>query len=251
MTRFFVDPNDVIDNTIRLSAEDSKHIRSLRLRPDEHFIVCDGNGNDFVCCLGKKEDSSIAEIVEQRSSLGEPSVACTVFIAFQKGERLDYAIQKSVELGTHAIVLYESKRCIAVPSNIAKKIQRLQRIALETAMLCGRGIVPSVSCCGYFKDMVQVAVSSSELTLLCYEDEDNVHLKEVLQQHFPPLCKNEAQKLKTVSVITGPEGGFEPDEVSLAKLSNAQVVSLGQRILRSETAPVVAVSAIMFHTDNL
>ena len=105
MTRFFVDPDDVIDNTIRLSAEDSNHIRSLRLRPDEHFIVCDGNRNDFVCRLGKKEDGSIAEIVERRISLGEPSVACTVFIAFQKGERLDYAIQKSVELGVCAIVL--------------------------------------------------------------------------------------------------------------------------------------------------
>lgn len=249
--RFFVNPHDITDDTIRLSTEDSNHIRSLRLRPDELFIVCDSDGNDYVCRLGTREDSTIAEITERRQSLGEPSVACTVFIAYAKGERLDYAAQKSVELGARAIVLYKSKRCIVVPSNVDKKIKRLQRIALETAKQCGRGIVPVVSSVGEFDAAVNAAVSHADLSLLCYEDERKIHLKEILQRYFPPLREQEVYEHKKVSVITGPEGGFEPDEAELALSKNAQIVSLGPRVLRSETAPVVALSAIMFHTGNL
>jgi 16S rRNA (uracil1498-N3)-methyltransferase len=249
--RFFINPNDVAGDTVRLSAEDTDHIRSLRLRPNEFFTVCDGNGNDYVCRLGTRNDGTIAEITRRRKSIGEPSVACTVYIAYAKGERLDYAVQKTVELGAHAIVLYKSKRCIAVPSNVAKKIERLQRIAFETAKQCGRGIIPEVSHGGEFEAVVEAAVSLSELTLFCYEDENTLHLKAVLKQYFPSLREHEAHNIKSVSIITGPEGGYESEEAELAKSNNAKVVSLGPRILRNETAPVVCLSAIMYQTGNL
>ena len=265
MIRFFADAQDVSDNSIKLSAEDFKHIRVLRLHPDELFIVCDGNGTDYVCRLGQRadggtvsrskyterEDAATVEIVDKNQSPGEPSVLCRVFLAYSKGDRLDYAVQKSVELGAHEIVLYESERCVAVPRDIPKKTERLQKIALETAKQCNRGIIPGVISAGNFDTMIEKAVSCSALTLLFYELENNLHVKPVLEQHFSLLREHEEYDINSVSLITGPEGGFEPKEVLLAQSKGIPVVSLGSRILRSETAPVVALAALMFHTGNM
>jgi len=251
MLRLFAEPQDITAKTIKLSAEDLEHIRSLRLRPDELFVICDGEGTDYICRPGSRKEDTAAEIIRECPSLGEPTVKCTVYIAYAKGERLDYAVQKSVELGAQGIVLFKSNRCVAVPNIIQKKTARLQRIALETAKQCGRGLVPVVTAGGEFETAVEMAAGRSELSLLCYEGEDFLHLKKVLEQHFPPLPGQEAHTVKSVSIITGPEGGFESDEVKLAQSKGIHIVSLGPRILRSETAPVIALSAIMFHTGNL
>jgi len=251
MIRFFASPHDVTDTSIRLSPEDAVHIRALRLRPKELFTVCDGKGVDYVCRLGERADTTVAEIINKHPSLGEPSVACKVYIAYAKGERLDYAVQKSVELGATEIVLYESERCIAVPRDIAKKTMRLQRIAMETAKLCNRGIIPNVTSGGTFDSIINNAVRSSALTLLFYESEHDLKIKSVLEQSFPPLREHEEYENLSISLITGPEGGFEQTEVELAQSKEIKIVSLGSRILRSETAPVVALAAVMYHTGNL
>jgi len=301
MIRFFVALSDISGGLIRLSAEDSTHIRSLRLRSDELFVACDGEGTDYICRLGKRGAThygsqiasrrsqaeigcSIAEIVETRLSLGEPSIDCNVFIAFSKGDRLDYTVQKSVELGAHDIVLFPSERCVSFPDDVLKKISRLQRIALETAKQCGRGRVPVVSSVGSFEAAIRQAapnnsqftihnsqlengghlengvdnsqfsipdsrlsdngclVSASGLSLFFYELEENLHLKQVLERHG---------MFDKVSIVTGPEGGFENREAEIARSAGLITVSLGQRILRCETAPVAALAAVMFYTGNL
>jgi len=189
--------------------------------------------------------------LDKQKSLGEPSVMCKVYMAFSKGDRLDYAVQKSVELGTNEIILFESVRCVAIPRDIPKKIERLQKISYETAKQSGRGIIPTVSYGGRFEDIIVKAPESSGLTLLFYESEDFTHLKTVLEKYFSKLRAQEKSETATLAVITGPEGGFEPYEINLATSNSIPVVSLGTRILRSETAPVVALAAIMYHTDNL
>ena len=131
MIRFFADPSEIKDSLISLSAEDATHIKSLRMRPAELFVVCDGQGTDHVCRLSERGGGTVAEIVETKPSLGEPDVACSVFIAIAKGDRLDYAVQKSVELGSYEIFLFPSERCVSVPGDMSKKIARLQRIALR------------------------------------------------------------------------------------------------------------------------
>ncbi|MCL2628580.1 MAG: 16S rRNA (uracil(1498)-N(3))-methyltransferase [Oscillospiraceae bacterium] len=259
MIRFFTKPQNISNGTILLSREDSEHIRSLRLRPGEFFVVCDENGNDYICKLeeqintGGQNKNSVAQIIEKRVSNAEPSVKCTVYMAYSKGDRLDYAVQKSVELGATEIVLFASKRCVAVPSNIPKKTERLQRISLETAKQSGRGIVPMVSDGGGFKDILDIIkpdeaslCSTTTRAILFYEDESQIHLKDVLE-----LNERSSPDISSYSIITGPEGGFDLSEIYLAKTKGFAIVSLGNRILRSETAPVVALSAIMYQTGNL
>jgi len=255
MIRFFVTSNNIFDNTIRLCAEDTKHIHTLRLRPDETFIVCDGTGIDYICKLGERSSGTVAEIVDKQSSISEPSIKCSAYMAYSKGDRLDYAVQKSVELGVHEIILFESERCVAVPKDIPKKVSRLQRIALETAKLCNRGIVPQVTSGGNLSNVIDKvsaeSTSASNLILFFYECENRMSVKEVLEQRLLPPFKSEAGDAKSVSIITGPEGGFEPHEAEIARSKDIATVSLGTRILRSETAPVIALAAIMYHTGNL
>jgi len=251
MFRFFADPRDISAKSIKLSEEDSKHIRTLRFRPDEKFIVCDSDGTDYICKLGERADGSFAEIVEKRDSRGEPTVVCKVYMSYSKGDRLDYAVQKSVELGAHEIILFESERCVAVPKDIPKKVARLQRIALETAKQSGRGIIPSVSSGGHFYSVIDEAMQNTALSMFLYECEEQQSIKNVLEQHYSQQCNIEDKTTKPISIITGPEGGFEPLEAEMARSKGIRIVSLGSRILRSETAPVIALAAIMYQTGNL
>ena len=251
MVRFFSTLQDISAGSIRLNADDSKHIRTLRLRPDEQFIVCDGAGYDYICRLGERGDSTYAEIIEKNKSSGEPTIMCSVYMAYSKGDRLDFAVQKSVELGVKKIILFESERCVAVPNDVPKKTARLQRIALETAKQSGRGIIPAVSSGGSFESIVNEIINSSALSMLFYECEDHLHIKELLEDHLAASNGYNTCGTKPISIITGPEGGFESHEVELAKAKGIKIVSLGSRILRSETAPIVALSAIMYQTGNL
>ena len=241
MIRFFAAPSDISDGMIRLSGDDSKHIRSLRLKPSELFTVCDGDCTDHICRLGERGSGTSAEIVETLPTRGEPAVECTVYIALAKGDRLEYTVQKSVELGAREIVLFPSERCIAAPDDAAKKTARLQRIALEAAKQCHRGRVPGVVAAGSFAEAVRQA-SRAGIPLFFYECEKELHLKKALESRGAAL---------SVSIVTGPEGGFAEHEADAARSAGMLIVTLGPRVLRCETAPVAALAAIMFHTGNM
>jgi 16S rRNA (uracil1498-N3)-methyltransferase len=239
--RFFTLQNNIVDGEIiRLGADDFSHIRALRLRPSELFIVCDGEGTDYVCRLGERGDD-VAVVVESRRTLGEPDIACGIYLAYTKGDRLDFAVQKSVELGAREIVLFPSERCIAVPGDASKKAARFQRISLEAAKQCGRGRVPEVIISNSFEDAVSKA-SLANLPLFCYEDEKQRSLKSVLESY--------SGEFETVSIVTGPEGGFSPQEAKLAAERGMISVTLGARILRCETAPIAAIAALMYHCGD-
>jgi len=255
MVRFFATPPDISNDKIQLSAEDMAHMRSLRLRPTEYFVVCDGKGTDYICTLSEIEATGrgvLAEIVDKKPSLGEPSVKCSVYIAFAKGDRLDYAVQKLVELGAYEIFLFPSERCISTPNDKMKKAVRYQRIALETAKQCGRGIIPEVNALEAFDAAVKMAIHA-KTPLFLYECEDKRHLHDVLSksQRYSSGTHLDSQEALSVSIMTGPEGGFEPQEANCAISAGMQAITLGPRILRCETAPVAALAAIMYHTGNL
>jgi len=153
-------------------------------------------------------------------------------------------------------VLFPSERCVSVPGDMTKKTARLQRIALETAKQCDRGRVPGVTAIRSFEAAVKRAALAG-LPLFLYEEEKELRLKQALEA-WPPAGSREpavADELKeacdAVSVMTGPEGGFEQKEADFAKSAGMIAVSLGPRILRCETAPMAALAAIMYHTGNI
>ncbi len=243
MPRFFVAASNIFGGVAYLNVKEIEHLRALRIRHGESFTVCDSAGKDYTCILTKISDSGAeAEITSIALSAGEPSVFCAVYIAYAKGDKLELVVQKSVELGASEIVLYPSARCVSKPEtlSVVHKTGRLQKIAEEAAKQSGRGKIPWVTAVQSFENAV-LSASKNDLPLFLYECEKVRSIKDVLVSCEYP---------KTVSIMTGPEGGFEPEEALFAIQNGMRSVSLGPRILRCETAPLAALSAIMYHTGN-
>jgi 16S rRNA (uracil1498-N3)-methyltransferase len=175
--------------------------------------------------------------------VGEPSLFCAVYAAYSKGDKLETVVQKSVELGATEIVLFPSARCVSKPETLAivNKTGRLQKIAEEAAKQSGRGKIPWVTAVHSFENAI-LSASRNDLPLFLYEGEKRYSLKEVLDN---------SAGFKTVTIMTGPEGGFNPEEALFAAENGMRSVSIGPRILRCETAPIAALAAVMYHTGNL
>ncbi len=244
MARFFVAASNIFGGIAYLNESDEEHVKALRIKDGETFTVCDGNGKDYTCILQKDENGKLgAKVIDICSSVGEPSIACKIFAAFSKSDKLEHVVQKAVELGAAEIVLFPSNRCVSRPEGAAliKKTARLSKIAEEAAKQSRRGIIPRVTVAPTYKAAIDMA-ADADVPLFCYEDEKTTSLKQAL------ALKNE---FKTVSIVTGAEGGFEPDEAEYAVSAGMISVTMGPRILRCETAPLCALTAVMYHTGNL
>ena len=242
MARFFMAGANVKGGTAIIRGRDAEHVRVLRLRPGEDLVICDGEGTDYKCRLvyADKEQAE-AEVIEVVKCPAEPSVKVTLLCGLPKGERVDYIIQKGVEAGAFGIFFFNCDRCIARPENPEKKLERWQRIAEEAAKQSGRGIIPRLFWAGDFAGALDAAVKK-DLALFLYETGEREALDRVLEAN---------KEIKSAALITGPEGGFADFEAKLAKIAGLHVCSMGERILRCETAPVVAVTALMYATGNL
>ena len=234
MHRFFVKPQAVGDSVITLSPEILKHMQVLRIKPDEKVILCDGLGTDYIC-LPVGGHANILKLVPNQA---EPKINCHVYLALSKGERLEWAIQKSVELGAVSVSLFPSARSIAKfdDKTVSKKITRFTQIAEEAAKQAGRGIVPEIRYLPNWKALVK-ETQAGEITLFLYELESQKTLMKALTAH---------EHLKHIHLVIGPEGGFSEEEATLAQNAGFVSVSLGRRILRCETAPVAALAMLMF-----
>lgn len=244
MPRFFITASNIFGGLAYLNSHDVEHLRVLRIRKGEIFTVCDSNGTDYTCRLNENDPSGMSvEIISSSPSDGEPSVNCTVYTAFSKGDKIDTVIQKCVELGACGIVVFPSARCISKPNEAAliKKLNRWQKIAAEAAKQSGRGIIPHISAASTYHDAV-LSASKSDAALFLYENEKDTGIRSIL---------NNIPEFRSISLMTGPEGGFEPAEAAEAVNSGLISASLGTRILRCETAPIAALSAIMCLTGNL
>ena len=242
MPRFFIAASNVMGGVAYLDAKTVEHLKVLRIRRGERFTVCDGEGTDYVCRISPRGDGS-AEILETHPTCGEPAVDVTIFAAFAKGDRTDTVVQKCVELGAKEIIFFPSARCVARPDGAAlmKKQNRWQTIALEAAKQSERGVVPQVRVHTAF-DAAVAEAARSELPLLLYEEEHETSLRAALESH---------PQARSISLFSGPEGGFEPEEAAFARESGLLSVSLGARILRCETAPACALTAVMYATGNM
>lgn len=238
MTRFFVDPSEMNQEYIRLTGENATHAKVLRLKNGEEVLVCDGNGEECLCCVEDVNGTEyLLRVEERRASTSEASVLVSVYMAFSKGDKLEHVIQKATELGAFEIVAFPSARCVSKPDDksMKKKLERWQKIAASAAEQSGRGRVPQIHVLPKFSSALERA-AQADLSILFYENEHATTLRMAL----------ESGEYKTISLLSGPEGGLETAEVEQARNAGMRICTLGRRILRCETAPLCGLSAVMY-----
>lgn len=239
MYRFFCDTDG---ENVTVTGEDAHHISNvLRMGKGEQITVCCGDGLDYISEITDiSKDKVFAKVIKTKPSGGESNIKITLFQGLPKGEKFDAVIQKSIELGVFEIVPLMLNRCVVRIDEKKKdaKTQRWNKIALSAAKQCGRGIVPQVKFPVKIKEAAEL-MKSFDLVIVAYEEEKEITLKNVLSS-----CGN----ISNIAVVIGPEGGIEKEELRyLIENAGGKSVTLGERILRTETAPISLISMIMYH----
>lgn len=243
MPKFFVSPSDLNANFLVLTGENAAHAKVLRLKNGDAVTVCDGIGTDFSCIVSDVSPGQISLVVQSKApSAAEPPVFCSVYMAFAKADKFEHVIQKATEIGACEIVAFPSDRCVSRPDekSLAKKLERWQKIAASAAEQSGRGRIPQVIVLNSFEEAIRRA-AACDLALFPYENEQKLSLCSAIGN----------ADFQTVSIVTGPEGGFSPEEVLAAQQYQMKICTLGPRILRCETAPLCALSAVLFAAGAL
>lgn len=238
MVRFFVAPEELEHSDIILTGENAQHAKVLRLKGGEEVLVCGGNGMECLCKVADVAPGEITlDVLERRQSQSEAKVKVSVYMAFPKADKLEHVIQKATELGAYEIIAFPSARCISKPDekSLKKKLDRWQKIAASAAEQSGRGLIPQVLTLPSYKAALERAAKADK-ALFFYENEQATTLKMALSEGA----------YETVSLMSGPEGGLEEAEVAQAAAAGLRVCTLGKRILRCETAPLCALSAVMY-----
>ena len=243
LPKFFVPSEQPFGSALVLTGENAAHARVLRLKCGDSVTVCDAHGTDYACTVDSVQPGEVSLCVNASApSASEPSVRCSVYMAYAKADKLEHVIQKATELGAAEIVAFPSARCVSRPDAKALKgkLERWQKIAASAAAQCGRGCIPQVTALSSYWEALQRA-ASAELRLLPYENEHSLSLR----------AARGGCEIHTAAILTGPAGGFEPAEVTLAQEYGFQSCTLGPRILRCETAPLCALTAILFACGDL
>lgn len=233
MPKFFTDKKNIFNNYLLIYGEDIMHIsKVLRIKCGETITVCDGSGTDYTVSVSEISKEYIkADIISTGKSESEPSVYITLYQALPKQGKMESIIQKNTELGISEFVPVYSKRCVVKPGD---KTARWQKVAESAAKQSGRGIIPLVRDVISFDDAIK-EMRDFDTKIILYEDEKNTRLKDVISIG----CKK-------IAVFVGPEGGFEKEEITKAVDSGICSVTLGTRILRTETAAAAATPIILF-----
>lgn len=261
MQRYFVPPGQIGESAVTLLGEDARHLATvMRAKPGDEFIVCDGTGIELLAKAETVEASQVAAaIVSRQASLAEMAWRVTVAQSLPKGDKLETVIQKGTEAGAYAFRPFLSQRTIVQydERKEAKRLDRWRKIAKEAAEQAHRGIVPEVASVCSWKALIG-SLNEYDLILLCYEEEgrQGSGLRPVLSAFHNGFGANAAagaaaDQAPRLLLIVGPEGGFAPQEVEQAVAAGAQAVGLGRRILRTETAALVALAAIAYESGEL
>jgi 16S rRNA (uracil1498-N3)-methyltransferase len=247
MPRFFIRADQIEEKDgekiVTLKGDDAHHISySLRMAVGEKVDVCDMQKNLYECELVSFDGSQvIAKVLNTQTVDTEPKHKIRLYQALPKSDKMETIIQKSVECGVYEIIPFFSERCIVKidKKDENKKIERWQKIAESASKQSGRGIIPKVTNILSFEEMLKSSCENS-LSIFCYEGEENLTLKQLLQSQTLP---------ENISLIIGSEGGFSINEANKLRSHGAKCVSLGKRILRCETAPSFALACISYETE--
>ena len=245
MNHFFTEPGNIADGRIFIDGSDVNHIKNvLRMKPDEELLISDGTGKDYLCRISDISDREIiCTIVSEEVCRSEPMVKFFLFQGLPKADKMEMIIQKSVELGVYSIIPVETARSVVKYDDKKKKnrVERWQKIAEGAARQSGRGIIPEVAEITSLKNALKAA-SELDMILIPYENfKDMKATREAIGRIKPGM---------SVGIFIGPEGGFAGEEVDSAVSGGAERICLGSRILRTETAPIMLLSVLMFSLEE-
>lgn len=246
MHRFYATCRDIRDNIITIRGSDVNHIRNvLRMRKGDELIICDGQGKDYYCIIDSADGEAVsAQIISSVQSDRELPSKITLFQGLPKADKMEQIIQKAVELGVYEIIPVMTARSIVKlddKKREAMKLKRWQAIAESAAKQSQRGIIPVVGAVTDFKAALE-QTKAMDMAIIPYENERGMKATRAVMDSLAGY--------KTIGVFIGPEGGFEEQEVSLAKDSGIIPVSLGRRILRTETAGICALSMMLLMLED-
>lgn len=245
MYRFFSLEETFTKETIELTGEDVNHIKNvLRMKIGEEIQISNGQDKECICTIESMEkDKIIAKIVDVIGTSSELPVKITLYQGLPKGDKVEYIIQKAVELGAHRVVLVDTKRTVVKldAKKADKKIERYNAIALSAAKQAKRSLVPKVEGVMSFKEALKEAKDMGEI-IIPYENAKGIsYAREVIKG---------LKGKESIGVLIGPEGGFTEEEVEQAMEHGAKCITLGKRILRTETAALTALSILMFELEE-
>ena len=246
MDRFFTPKNNINleQNTCIIEGEDVKHIsRVLRSRENDKLEVCDMDNNEYICEIREiNKDNILLDIIEKVNIKRESNLKVKLYQGMPKGTKMELILQKLTEIGVDEIVLVQAKRSVTKIDNKKedKKIERWERIIYEAAKQSKRGKIPKISCGITFEEILR-DLQYNVLNICSYENERTISIKEAIKD----------SSANTIGIFVGPEGGFEEEEIEKIQEIDGKVVSLGPRILRTETASVVASSIVLYELSDL
>jgi 16S rRNA (uracil1498-N3)-methyltransferase len=246
MPRFFVNSKDIFDDNINITGEDYNHIKKvLRLKCGEIITLSDGIGNEYVAEIEEFGEGFVhTKVIESYKNTTEPPVKVTLYQGLPKSDKMDFIIQKSVELGISRIVPVLTERTVVrldSEKDALKKSERWNRISQEASKQCNRGIIPKIEIPISFKEAIK-QTKDNVLALIPYEKESTNSLKQILKR---------VDNITEISVFIGPEGGFTEQEIEEAVNMGLNSVTLGPRILRTETAGITVLSILMYELGDV
>lgn len=240
MAWFFTDK--IEGDTATVYGEDARHIsKSLRMRVSETLTLCTADQKRHECeIIDINTDCVKVKVLSTTECEQEPSVQISLFMALTKSDKMDDIVQKSVELGVYEIIPMITSRCISRPDekSLAKKCERWQKIADNAARQSRRGIIPKVHPAISLEKVSQI-ICDFDKTVVFYEG-GGEKIRDTITDNT-----------KTIAILIGSEGGFDESEISMLKSNSVTTLTLGKRILRAQTAPIAAITAIMYQTKNL
>lgn len=246
MYRFFINEENIFDDgQILIIGDDVRHItRSLRLEPGDEVMVSDGQGTDYRVELTEFSLEQVTcKVLERTRSKGEPAIEVTLFQGLPKGDKLDLITQKCTEIGIHQIIPVETSRTIVKLNDkkAERRLERWQKIAEEAAKQSDRGQIPTLGPILSWKEAVkQIKDAGYDLVLVPWEEAKDQSVRQVVQK------EREDQTVQRIAYVVGPEGGLSQEEIHALIKAGAHPVTLGPRILRTETAGFVLLTILMY-----
>lgn len=253
MPKFFINQEQIKNSEIIIQGQDVKHIKKvLRAKIGDEIQICNSqNGENYLCKIENiKEENILCQIKQKLEEKAESNIKVTIFQGLPKADKMEYIIQKSVELGVYDITPVEMKRCVVKidGKDKNKKISRWQKISEVAAKQCGRDIIPQINDIENIKKICNF-IPKYDIVLVAYENEKQNTLKEELKEIEKNFKASQNKEIK-IGIVIGPEGGLEENDVEMLKESGAHVITLGKRILRTETVALNVISIIMYELEN-